>query len=701
MIRKINKVMALILIAATVSTIAPVGSIKAQAAVDDNSKINISQQTNNVTLDSIDPTAMIGAMIPDGNTAISLADQNLDAGVNMVFHAQDGTISSVTNAQCGKLSYTISDTMANGISTQVLAAFKAQITQQIMDGLAAEGITTIPDTVISPMVENKIKDALTPSAIKSSFQNIPVYQYTGKDASGNVKEQAFVIRGLVGVIVNSAMSQGYITDTYNAKVRNAAYSGVSPVPSLAFNPSTGTTAYNAAINLGSGAQVIGDGMSINVVDSINNKVYVINNPVYNMMKAQAGKAGDIDKQLNIIDFSGVSNLKGSLSSPMDVSGTDFSILSLSLTANDGTLTNNKNYQYALVVGDYEKNLLDSKISAMGFPTSTATMIENMIESNRYLMIPNVSSEAGSAIDNVIDKSGIGKNINNITDGMNNLSDALNDLTDALKKKNDDVDDAWDKVFDRFDNSQGWGKRDGYTYYYDKDGVSKKGVQTINGKTYYFNRIDGAMETGWQIVDGKRCYFDKNKGYEVNNQWVQDGDDWYFVGDDGVVKKMQWANAGGKNYYLKADGKMTKGWLKIDDYWYCFNKDGSMVTATWEWSDGKWYYLKDNGQAAVGWLQLGEDYYYFKDPTGQLQTGWFRADGNWYCSNDDGSMKTGWVSSKDSWCYLDDNTGKMKKNEWVTIDGKSYYFNIDGAMVTGSKYIDGTKYVFNSDGTLND
>ena len=45
------------------------------------------------------------------------------------------------------------------------------------------------------------------------------------------------------------------------------------------------------------------------------------------------------------------------------------------------------------------------------------------------------------------------------------------------------------------------------------------------------------------------------------------------------------------------------------------------------------------------------------------------------------------------------TGKMKKNEWVTVDGKSYYFNINGIMVTGSRYIDGTKYVFNSDGSL--
>ena len=42
---------------------------------------------------------------------------------------------------------------------------------------------------------------------------------------------------------------------------------------------------------------------------------------------------------------------------------------------------------------------------------------------------------------------------------------------------------------------------------------------------------------------------------------------------------------------------------------------------------------------------------------------------------------------------------MKKNEWVTVDGKKYYFNVNGIMTTGKKYINGEKYIFNSDGSL--
>ena len=704
MIQRINKIVALVLIGTSISAIAPTGgfggiaplnifSVEAKASVNDSSEITLGSQNNNVTL-AMDPTSMV----PDGNTLIAMAESTtinpqLEGGVKLIFNVQGAT--SIVSQECGKLSYTLSDTLVQQMSTQVLASLTEPITNAVVAQAVSATGGTIPEAtlkgIIKPIVEQKLKDAL-PSAIKSRFENIPLYQYTGKNSSSEIKAQAFVIKGLVGSIVNTAVGSGsYVVNTYSAKVRNATYNSLALVPSLDFNPLTGTDAYGKAIDLANSAEVIGDGMSINVVDSSNDKVYVINNPIYNMLKAQEGKSSDISKDLNVIDFSGVTNLTGSLSKSLDVEGTSFSMLSLSLTTKDST---SKNYQYALPVGDYEKDLLDAMIDNMNLSTVGKT-IKGMIQTGTYTMIPNVSSEIG----NLIDNSGIGDTISGVTDGLDDLSDSLNDLTDSLNNKNTDVNEAWDKVFDRFDNSEGWGKKDGYIYYYDKDGVSLKGVQKINGKTYYFNRIDGAMETGWQIVDGKKCCFDKKRGYELFTQWVQDNGDKYFVGEDGAVKKMQWVNDGGKNYYVKADGKMTKDWLKIEDYWYLFNKDGSMVTSTWKWSDGKWYYLKDNGQAASGWLQLGTKWYYFKDPSGALQTGWFRANGSWYCANDDGTMKTGWADSADGFCYLDDVDGKMKKNEWVTVDGKSYYFNINGIMVTGSRYIDGTKYIFNSDGTL--
>ncbi|OOM74541.1 N-acetylmuramoyl-L-alanine amidase family protein [Clostridium sp. BL-8] len=680
MIKKITRIMSLILVAVSISTIFPIGttSIIAKAADTSDISSNSSEEAVNTVIE---------AMIPTKLNAI---------------YSNVGTSTTVSQfKECGSLSYTlnavaaatIAKNLINNMSSIVtgVTAVKTAGTNLIAYGKAIgsdaitqkgtalyDGATTVLNELNS--MSGLSEDEFV-AEIQSEAKDIPVYEYTVVSGSG-VAAQGFAIGGILGLAANPA-------DTYNGIEKDAEYSSGSSalVPSL---PLTGSSAYNKTIDLdASGTSVICDGLNINLVNSSNNKVYAINNPVYNMILVNSGAKTLTTKDvLNVVDFSGVTNLKGG-KSDIDLSseGISTNLLSLSLTNSD---SKSKVYEYALPVEDYEKNQLDSVIDGLNL-SSVGDTIKGMIKTGTYTLIPNVDSE--------IDNSQIGNAVNDVTNSLDDLSDALDDFTDALKDKDDDVDDAWDKVFDRFDNEPGWGKHDGYIYYYDKDGVSLKGVQKIKGKTYYFNRIDGAMETGWQIVDGKRCYFDKKKGYEIYSQWVQDGDDRYFVGEDGAAEKMQWVNDGGKSYYLKADGKMTKGWLKIDDYWYYFNENGIMETSAWKWSDGKWYYLKDNGQAAVGWLQLDNEYYYFSDPSGEMQTGWFRADGNWYCSNDDGSMKTGWADSKDGWCYLDDTTGVMKKNEWVTIDGKTYYFNINGNMVTGSRYIDGTKYVFNSDGTL--
>ncbi|HCW54015.1 MAG TPA: PspC family transcriptional regulator [Clostridium sp.] len=369
------------------------------------------------------------------------------------------------------------------------------------------------------------------------------------------------------------------------------------------------------------------------------------------------------------------------------------------------------YNYKVMVGTEEKDQgffvagqlgglyyeLEKKplmVSGTELNTTIKNKITQAIKKNLGAII------ASTGIKDIIND--VKDTVNDVTDAIGDLSDSLDDLADSLHDKSDDVDDAWDKVFDRFDNEPGWGKRDGYIYYYDEDGISLKGPQTIEGKTYYFNRIDGAMETGWQIVDGKRCYFDKKKGYELFSQWVQDGDDWYFLSADGAVEKSKWLNYGPNWYYLKADGKMAKGWLKIDDYWYYLNSgNGAMAYSQWILYDdnSKWRYVTGNGAAANDWEYINGNWYHFKKESAQMETGWFRADGNWYYADSNGAMQTGWVSCKDGWCYLDTSSGKMKKNEWAYSNGNWYYFNVNGIMVTGKRYIDGTKYIFNSDGTL--
>lgn len=715
MIRRINKIVSFILIGTSIGILSPKNAFiqkanaaeitESQLSIADmdkdqlntaayKSEMNITNISNEVTMASSQDALITSAILAAQNAGESgqLSAMNSIITLNISGGTQRVTLSS---SSIGSLSYKLTDDKAKEIKDEIIEKMSSSegqaLTQTLVklitdpvyaayknDALVTLGVLSqLQVTAAKAEGGDAAAEAQLIDEIQSLASSVPMYQYTGAKTSG-VSSQGFTAGGLIGLMTSP-------NEIYNAPTRNAAYSISDAVPVL--DLSSGGT-FNKTINLSdSNIDVICDGININVIDSENNKLYCINNPVYNMFKASNG--GTVSKDLNVISFpEEVTNLKGSTSKvALDSEGIEeTSILSLSLSVKNSGTTSTKNYKYATTIDETEKAMIDKVVDGMNLSTTASSLVKSKIKANTFIMIPNLVSE-------------INDTIGGITDAVDDLSDSLDDLTDSLNDKSDDVDEAWDKVFDRFDNDEGWGKRDGYIYYYDEDGVSLKGVQKINGKTYYFNRIDGAMETGWQVVDGKRCYFDKKKGYQLFNQWVQDNNDWYFLGQDGAVKKMEWVNDGGKNYYLKADGKMTRDWLKIDDYWYYFNKNGAMETSTWKWSDGKWYYLKDNGQAANDWLQLGSKWYYFKELSGELQTGWFRANGSWYCSNEDGSMKTGWAYSEDGWCYLDESTGKMKKNEWVTMGNKKYYFNINGIMVTGSRYIDGTKYTFNSDGSL--
>ena len=76
-------------------------------------------------------------------------------------------------------------------------------------------------------------------------------------------------------------------------------------------PLSGSSAYNNTIDLSaSGINIVCDGFNINIIDSTNDKVYAINNPVYNMLQISVGVKTSTSKDtLNVIDFSGVTEFE--------------------------------------------------------------------------------------------------------------------------------------------------------------------------------------------------------------------------------------------------------------------------------------------------------------------------------------------------------------------------------------------------------
>ena len=127
-------------------------------------------------------------------------------------------------------------------------------------------------------------------------------------------------------------------------------------------------------------------------------------------------------------------------------------------------------------------------------------------------------------------------------------------------------------------------------------------------------------------------------------------------------------------------KDAKGW------WYQY-KDGSYPKSCWKKISNKWYYFNSEGYLLTKQFIKSADY----STNGKLY--WVDEDGVW-----DGKTYK-WEQDKKGW-WLAMVGGKWyAKSEWQIVDGKKYYFNNNGFMVTGTKTIDGKIYSFRKDGSL--
>ena len=195
-----------------------------------------------------------------------------------------------------------------------------------------------------------------------------------------------------------------------------------------------------------------------------------------------------------------------------------------------------------------------------------------------------------------------------------------------------------------EETAGFKKVGGKTYYIKSDGSKQKGWLTLGKYKYYFNKTTGVQVKGWLNVNGQKTYyFTSQKGAMVTG-WLTDS------------RKR-------KRYFNPKTGKLTRGWMK--------NSKGK-----------KYYFTSGEGIMATGWL---------KNSKGQKR----------YFHSTSGVMATGWLknTSKNISYYFDPETGYMTTG-WRRISGKKYYFSTsNGSMATGLKTIDGKKYYFKTDGSM--
>ena len=277
------------------------------------------------------------------------------------------------------------------------------------------------------------------------------------------------------------------------------------------------------------------------------------------------------------------------------------------------------------------------------------------------------------------------------------------------------------------------KLSGWTY--EENGALLKGLQTINGKTYYFDDA-GVLQTGFQNVNGtERYYFNPNGeapalglGAMMQSVWIEDGNTVYYLREDGQPETGL-KEVGTGNYFFDAEGKMLTGWQTDGKYTYYFKNTGTLggtrgvMLRGWNSIGGKTYYFQKNGTLGqgkgsryTGIIKIGSYRYYFDNTKdlGVLQTGWQDIGDNTYyfkMSGDPGvkgMMFTGFKSINKKIYYFQaggsaSNVGKMYTG-WKTLnDGRVFYFKltgedgVKGQMFTGWKSIGGKIFYFKRTG----
>lgn len=235
---------------------------------------------------------------------------------------------------------------------------------------------------------------------------------------------------------------------------------------------------------------------------------------------------------------------------------------------------------------------------------------------------------------------------------------------------------------------GWLQDDAGVYaYYDANGVCvESGWKQINNQWYYFEQTN--MNNQDRIIDGKLYRFASNGasdgiGIDVAEGWNRIAGQYYYVKNNALVKNS-FETIYGNCYYFDYEGRMLfNRIMEIDGKCYFFNANGMMEKNVWCYkgnsyagSDGVLYtgehdikgqnYLFSDQGTLIRCNQLSEDY---KTVTVVHENGVIK---NTVSANTDG-----WVRIANSWYYV--KNGMFVRNRLLQINGKCYYFGMNGEM----------------------
>mgnify|MGYP001096968612 FL=1 len=236
----------------------------------------------------------------------------------------------------------------------------------------------------------------------------------------------------------------------------------------------------------------------------------------------------------------------------------------------------------------------------------------------------------------------------------------------------------------------------YYFYYGDEGRAASGLTQVDGTLYYFSENGCRYQNEKITVDG-RNYYCKSDGEVIElqeNGWIKDGENDKYVKDGQVLTDCV-EKIGDSYYSFDSTGVMYRNTVltrwdeAAQKYTYYFIKaDGRLYVNEWYEYDkydnhghGIWYYYGDEGKAASGLTQINGTLYYFSE------------DGRLY------QDQTITVDGKSYYCNLDGIAVELQNNRWTKVDGKYRYVKDGQALTNCVEKIGDFYYGFDSDGYM--
>ena len=223
------------------------------------------------------------------------------------------------------------------------------------------------------------------------------------------------------------------------------------------------------------------------------------------------------------------------------------------------------------------------------------------------------------------------------------------------------------------------------------------AQNPENKAWYYLDSNGYAVTGLQTINGKQYYFD-NEGRQVKGHFVTINNQRYFLdGDSGEIARSRFVTENNKWYYVDGNGKLVKGAQVINGNHYYFNNDYSQVKGAW--ANGR-YYDGDSGQAVTNrFVQVGANKWAYLNQNGQKVVGLQHINGKLYYFEGNGVQAKGkLLTYRGKKYYFDANSGEAVTNRFIQVSrGVWYCFNASGQAVTGEQVINGQHLYFDASG----